>query len=305
MDTFDTNSIYMVSRYTNPNMKRRARHIETDGGPLCGEKLTKTGSWVRDSDEPDCVKCLKIKKARTSAMTIQYNQIYHMSANELLLQLGDDSIDMQFFDPPYGKNYKASTKKRYGKKQSRVTSEQTFDDTADTSFLIESYRVLKLGGACYLCTQWDTMHIWQSALITAGYNVNACIVWDKGLQGQGDLSVYGCQTEFILFATKGRHELRWQKRENNIWYIPRIDVINIDGNYDNPTQKPTTLIKHALQRSSSSGDLVLDCHIGTGTTMLASKQMGRKYIGCDISEYQISIANERLQKPVMKNMFVS
>ena len=230
------------------------------------------------------------------------NEIYNMSANELLEQLDDESVDMQFFDPPYGKNYNAGDK-RWNRAGERRFSSKTFEDIADTSFLLESFRVLKDGGACYLCTQWDTMHIWQTALAEAGYDVKMCIIWDKALHGAGDLSYYGCQTEMILFAVKGKHNLNWQKRESNIWYVPRIDVINIDGNYDNPTQKPTTLVKRALQRSSKQGDLVLDCHAGTGTTLLASKQMNRNYIGCDTSAYQVAIAKSRINKPVSIPMF--
>lgn len=235
-------------------------------------------------------------------MSMEINTIYNISANGLLQRMDDESVDMQFFDPPYGKNYNAG-EKRWKRTGQRHFSSKTFEDVADTSFLEDAYRVLKQGGACYLCTQWDTMHVWQTALNNAGYDVKMCIIWDKGLHGAGDLSYYGCQTEMILFAVKGKHELNWQKRESNIWYVPRIDVINIDGNYDNPTQKPTTLVRRALQRSSKPGDLILDCHIGTGTTMLASKQMGRNYIGCDTSAYQVKIAKSRLEKPVTRLMF--
>lgn len=230
------------------------------------------------------------------------NQIHHCSATDLLSLLPDNSVQMQFFDPPYGKNYSAGDKrwKRAGK---RRFSSKTFEDIADTSFLSDAYRVLKSGGAAYLCTQWDTMHIWQQAMIDAGYNVKSCLVWDKGIMGQGDTRYFGTQTEFILFGVKGDHKLNWQKRESNIWYIPRIDVINIDGNFDNPTQKPTTLVKMAIERSSKIGDIVMDLHCGTGTTPLSAKQTKRQYIACDISLSQVQIARSRLKLPVTEPMF--
>lgn len=209
---------------------------------------------------------------------------------------------MQFFDPPYGKNYKSGEKRSNGKK-ARVFSQSTFEDIADTSFLFESYRVLKQGGACYLCTQWDTMYIWQQAMILAGYQVHSCLIWDKANHGAGNLAYYGCQTEFILFATKGNHQLNWSKRESNIWRVPRIDVINVDGNFDNPTQKPTTLISRAIERSSKQDNIVLDLHCGTGTTPLAAKQMNRQYLACDISLKQVKITQSRLQHKVTQLMF--
>lgn len=236
-------------------------------------------------------------------INIKPNNIYVMSANDLLQQLADESVDMQFFDPPYGIGYKAGTSTRNDKSKERAFSSQTFDDVADTSFLVDAYRVLTQGGACYLCTQWNVIHVWQNALEQAGYDVHMCIIWDKALHGAGNLSYYGCQTEMILFATKGKHQLNWNKRESNIWYVPRIDVINIDGNFDNPTQKPTTLVKRAIHRSSKRGDVILDCHIGTGTTMVAAKQMERQYIGCDIEQSQVDIARSRLSQPVTLQMF--
>ena len=55
----DYKSVYMVSKYSSPN-RGHARHvIGDDDKPLCGKKLTKTGSWQYDSSEPDCKKCLK------------------------------------------------------------------------------------------------------------------------------------------------------------------------------------------------------------------------------------------------------
>jgi DNA modification methylase len=230
------------------------------------------------------------------------NEIHHMTANELVSQLSDKSVDLEILDPPYGKGYKPGEKRSNGKKARRFSAE-TFKDVLDTSFLPETYRVLKDGGACYLFTQWDVMGIWQQAMIDAGYQIKMCLVWDKRNKGQGDLNYYGCETEFILFAVKGKHKLNWYKREGNLWSITKLDTINNEGNFDNPTQKPESLIRRMIMRSTKVGDIVLDCHVGSGTTARAAQTLYRNFYACDESEYQVKIARSRIALPINIPMF--
>jgi DNA modification methylase len=230
------------------------------------------------------------------------NEIHHMDKMVMLNALPDEHVDLEIFDPPYGKGYKAGEKRSNGKKARRFSSE-TFDDKLDTSFLPEAYRVLKPNGALYLFTQWDVEPIWREAMIKAGFQVKMLIIWDKRNWGVGDLSYYGCQTEMILFAVKGKHKLNWPKREGNLWVLTKLDTINNEGNFDNPTQKPETLIRRIITRSSNRGDIILDCFVGSGTTARAAQTLHRNFYACDNSEYQVSIARGRIAKPVNMPMF--
>lgn len=225
-------------------------------------------------------------------------RVWHTEANSLLPLLPSESVDLEVFDPAYGKGYKSSWKTANNRKKPRRFSAETFEDKLDTSFLPEAYRVLKDGGACYLFTQWDVMGIWQQAMTDAGYQIKMCIVWDKRNKGAGDLNYYGCQTEFILFGIKGKHKLNWPKREGNLWSITKLDTINNEGNFDNPTQKPESLIRRMITRSSKPGDIVLDSHVGSGTTARAAQTLHRQFITCDKSEYQVEIARSRICQPV-------
>jgi DNA modification methylase len=228
---------------------------------------------------------------------IELNQIHHMEAKELLKQVPDNHVDLQIFDPPYGKGYKASWKTANNRKKTRRFSTETFEDKLDTSFLADAFRVLKDGGAAYLFTQWDVMSLWRAAMSEAGYQIKMCIIWDKRNWGAGDLSYYGCQTEMILFAVKGKHKLNWPKREGNLWSITKLDTINNEGNFDNPTQKPESLMRRMITRSSKVGDIVMDCHVGSGTTARAAQTLQRNFYVCDTSEHQVAIARGRIEKP--------
>jgi len=62
-----------------------------------------------------------------------------------------------------------------------------------------------------------------------------------------------------------------------------------------PTEKNLDLLKFIIESSSNPGDLVLDCFCGSGTTLVAAQQLGRKWIGIDQSAHAIEVAERRLR----------
>ncbi len=63
-----------------------------------------------------------------------------------------------------------------------------------------------------------------------------------------------------------------------------------------PTEKNLDLLKFMIRASSSEGDIVLDCFSGSGTTIVAAQECGRKWIGIDCSEQAIEVAQKRLSQ---------
>jgi len=61
-----------------------------------------------------------------------------------------------------------------------------------------------------------------------------------------------------------------------------------------PTQKPLELLKRIIKTSSNEFDIVLDPFCGSGTTLVAAKELGREYIGIDIAYQAIQLVDERL-----------
>ena len=66
-----------------------------------------------------------------------------------------------------------------------------------------------------------------------------------------------------------------------------------------PSQKPINLMKKLIEEYTKPNDLILDPFVGSGTTCVAAKQLGRKYIGIEISPEYCKIANERLAQEVL------
>lgn len=230
------------------------------------------------------------------------NAIHECTAQGFLRALPENYLDLMITDPPYGIGYKSGCVISNGGK-SRNTSNSFGEDVIQLDWIPDAYRTLKDDSALYLFTRWDVLHIWKSALEDSGFKVIQRIVWDKLHWTGGNLDYYGSQTEDILFAVKGNHQLRWSKREGNMWRLTKLDTINHEGNYDNPTQKPQRLIERAILRSSNPGDLVADPFVGSGTTAAAALATKRRFIAADIDPKQCQIARERIGYGQTVSMF--
>ncbi|HEV2299672.1 MAG TPA: site-specific DNA-methyltransferase [Candidatus Acidoferrales bacterium] len=80
----------------------------------------------------------------------------------------------------------------------------------------------------------------------------------------------------------------------NLW----TDIAEINSQAEErvgyPTQKPEALIGRILNASSSVGDLVLDCFIGSGTLAVVAEKLNRRWIACDLSRFAIHTTRKRL-----------
>ena len=63
-----------------------------------------------------------------------------------------------------------------------------------------------------------------------------------------------------------------------------------------PTQKPLMIIDWIIKSSSKKNDIILDCFMGSGTTAVSCKKLGRQFLGCDNEERYVDLANERLKQ---------
>ena len=76
-------------------------------------------------------------------------------------------------------------------------------------------------------------------------------------------------------------------------------VSSVPKNIGHPTSKPVEIIKEMASVSSTRGQLILDPFLGSGTTAVAAKQLGRKCIGIELESKYLDIAIERLKQEVL------
>ena len=92
------------------------------------------------------------------------------------------------------------------------------------------------------------------------------------------------------------------KRENNGDKYPStiIRFNKVNGlHVVHPTEKPVELLKYLIQTYSKESDKILDPFLGSGTTLVAAKQLNRNAVGIEISEKYCEIARQRLSQQVL------
>tara|TARA_R110000868_G_scaffold132235_2_gene342874 strand:+ start:856 stop:2064 length:1209 start_codon:yes stop_codon:yes gene_type:complete len=85
---------------------------------------------------------------------------------------------------------------------------------------------------------------------------------------------------------------------SDTWEIPYLNP-KAKERVGYPTQKPVLLLKEIIKIVTDKGDLVVDPFCGSGTTCVASKSMGRNFIGIDASKDAVELANRRLEEMII------
>ena len=225
------------------------------------------------------------------------NEIICGDCLEIMKRYKDNSIDCIITDPPYGVNFCSNhtNRKDYIKNDS-------FKDWLDIlpHFLKEFKRVLTGTGCCCFTAgggKTPTTAIFTLEAIKY-FNLIQTLVWRKFI-GLGWR--YRPAYENILILSKSKDKYAFydeSKKCANVieginQEIPRTTKQGLLDD-EHPTKKPEALMRHLIQIHSKPNDLILDPFMGSGTTCVAAKQLGRRYIGIDIEKRYCEIAERRL-----------
>ena len=129
------------------------------------------------------------------------------------------------------------------------------------------------------------MFVVKSMAEQAGFKFWKPLVWDKERMGMG--YHYRNTYEFILFFEKGKRKL------NDLGVQDILRYPRVTGGY--PTEKPVGLLKELIRQSSQPGELVLDTFSGSGSTGHAALELGRSFLGFDISQKAVEKSTKRLE----------
>ncbi len=202
---------------------------------------------------------------------------------KVLPSLPSESVDLVVTDPPYGISYHSGYYKN-GNPFDKIIG----DDKPTFSFIKDCLRVLKNNSALFCFCRIDVFPQLFNEL--KDFYVNT-IVWVKDNWSAGDLtSNFGNQYELIVYAIKGRPKIRG-KRYSNVWQFPRVTATELS----HPTEKPVDLIERLVKTLSDEDNIILDPFLGSGTTMLACRNLNRSCIGVDISPNYSLLSSKRTQ----------
>jgi site-specific DNA-methyltransferase (adenine-specific) len=238
---------------------------------------------------------------------------------EFVNLLPQQSVDLLILDPPYN-----LTKSFNGLKFARQTVE------AYTRWLgtivITLKPLLKPTASLYICGDWFS----STSIFTVAsehFTIRNRITWERE-KGRGAKTNWKNASEDIWFCTVSDQytfnvesvKLRrrviapyrtvegtprdWQSTQqgnfrdthpSNLWTDITIPFWSMPENTDHPTQKSEKLLAKLILASSNPGDVVLDPFVGSGTTSVVAKKLGRKYLGIDLNEEYCLLTERRLE----------
>ena len=188
--------------------------------------------------------------------------------------------DMVFCDAPYGYKYESNYQDKY---------EMLQNDDKILDFIPAIWGAMKDNCPVYEFCGWQSLKQWLEYFENTSLDLKNVIIWKKNNWSMGDLKgAYAGQYEVILYLNKGRVELNGA-RDTDIWEFDR------EPPKMHPTMKPIELIAYALKKSSKKDDVVLDCFGGSGSTLIACEQTGRKCYTCEIDPHYCDVIISRYE----------
>ncbi len=260
-----------------------------------------------------------LKLADSSIANLQ-NKIFYGNCLTEIKKLPPDYVDLIVTDPPY------TIKRNFGRGTIISTDEEYFKNWCDT-WITECFRILKPAGSIYICINWEASSIIES-LLEKYFIIRNRITWKRD-KGRGAKKNWKNNLEDIWFATKSEnytfnlndvkikrsviapyvdaqgkpkdwHEENGKKfrytHPSNIWTDLVIPFWSMAENTEHPTQKPEKLIERIMLASSNKNDLIFDPFMGSGTTAVVAKKLGRHFLGFEIEKKFYILSHKRLKQ---------
>jgi site-specific DNA-methyltransferase (adenine-specific) len=185
--------------------------------------------------------------------------------------------DLMLTDPPYNVAYEGGSKKR------TAIQNDSMDADSFRSFLSSCFRCafdsMQPGAAFYIWHADTEGYNFRGAVIDCGQQVRQCLVWakDNSMFSRQD---YHWKHEPCLYG--------WKEGAAHSWHSDRkqttvLEFARPSRSDEHPTMKPVALFAYLVGNSSGKGQLVYDPFLGSGTTLIAAEQLGRKCYGMEIS----------------------
>jgi adenine-specific DNA-methyltransferase len=208
---------------------------------------------------------------------ITANSVLNGDCLELLPEMASRSVNFILTDPPYIVRYRS--------RDGRTVMNDDNDAWLAPAFA-EMYRVLQRDSYCVSFYGWPHADRFLQAFRGAGFNIVGHFVFPKRYTSTTRYVRYQHECAYLLakgFPTRP---------ENTIG-----DVLDwtYSGNKLHPTQKPLSVLLPLIETFSKPDGLVLDPFAGSGSSLLAAKMLGRRYLGIEMDSTYHAIASTRLK----------
>ncbi len=234
--------------------------------------------------------------------------------------LPDRFVDLVFVDPPY------NLTKDFNLTSFKEMDSDRYEKWLD-SWVSRMLRLLKPQASIYICGDWKS----SGAILNVArkyFKIQNRITWERE-KGRGARTNWKNCAEDIWFCTvsddyvfnlkdvkikrkvlapyrdgagkpkdwKEDGENRYRvTHPSNLWTDITVPFWSMPENTAHPTQKPEKLLAKIIVASSNPGDMVFDPFLGSGTTSVVAKKLGRRYLGIELDEYYCCLAEKRLEQ---------
>jgi site-specific DNA-methyltransferase (adenine-specific) len=246
------------------------------------------------------------------------NKTINQDLFEALDFLPENFVDLLIIDPPYNLN------KQFNSIIFQKKSITDYTEWLDL-FVGKLKKVLKPTASIYVCGDWNSS-ISIPVVMEKYFIIRNRITWERE-KGRGAAKNWKNSSEDIWYCTSsnkftfnagdikivrkvlapyrdsngapkdwnnnGEQDYR-HTFHSNLWNDISIPFWSMPENTEHPTQKPEKLIAKLVLASSNKGDVVLDPFLGSGTTSVVAKKLGRKFLGIELDKQYACTAEKRL-----------
>lgn len=260
-----------------------------------------------------------VRLSQSVALDAVRDTVIHQEMQEAIGFLPSQSVDLLVLDPPY------NLTKRYDGETFRKQDSAQYTDWFNV-WLTRLIPVLKPTASLYVCADWQTSALIYP-LLQAHFVVRNRITWERE-KGRGAKSNWKNASEDIWFCTVGESytfnvdAVKLKRRviapyrntdgspkdwdetpdggfrlthPSNLWTDISVPFWSMPENTEHPTQKPEKLIAKLILASTNAGDTVLDPFLGSGTTAVVARKLGRHFIGIEREARYCALALKRLE----------
>jgi adenine-specific DNA-methyltransferase len=217
------------------------------------------------------------QEGKERVMTIS-NTIILGDCVTAMAKLEPASIDFALTDPPYLIDYQA--------RDGRTVANDDNSRWLHPAFS-QIHRALKPASFCVSFYAWNRVQLFMTAWRAAGFRAVGHIVFRKR---------YASSARFLRYE----HEVAYLLAKGDVvppaHPIPDVIDFRYTGNKLHPTQKPLGALKPLISAFCPPGGIVLDPFAGSGSTLVAAKQLGRRFIGFEIDPQHHRTATARLEE---------
>ncbi len=244
------------------------------------------------------------------------NKIINGNSLKELKKIPSESFDLIFADPPYNLQLRnklvrpdRSKVNAVNDKWDQFESFKTYD-IFTTNWLTECKRILKKNGSIWVIGSYHNIFRVGSIIQNLGFWILNDVIWNKNnpmpnFRGTRFTNAH----ETLIWASKdknSKYTFNYQSLKclnddlqiRSTWNLPICngnERLKEKGKKVHSTQKPESLLHRILLASSNKNDLVLDPFLGSGTTAVVAKKLGRIFYGIEKEKSYFDAANKRLK----------